>query len=246
MIEGRRYAPPAPLDRLFQYETRILTLFYGDTGSGKTTLAVHLPIAIISKEGLQDNDVFVIVDTERGVSPARLSQILKAYGLEPREVFKHIKYYTTAQFNEQHKLITQLIPKLAKEHKWRIRLIALDSAVAIYRGIVIRTDPKFAATTIRSYTGKIDLQLQTMIELALEHDAVATVTSWPTSVLTEAFDMPEEVPMIGGRGLGFWSKCIIELRLQEGNRARAIIYKHREKPRGLYVDFQFCDSGVSP
>jgi len=261
------------LDDLFGGYRTTLIAFYGETGSAKTTLSAYIPILQITADlksrygKVPDSKYFVIIDTDGGFDYERLEEILQNNKIDPGEVLDHIKYWNVVEFDEQHKLIKDL-PKTIKEEKWEPLLLTLDPIVGIYHGIILRTDEKYRAAAIGSYTGKIGLQLTTLRRLSVKYDCPAIATTWPQSPVGESMrrgavqklakelgisieeaeeQVPRsEIPLLGGREVGFLPKVIVELRVlkRDSPVREAVLFKHRSKPAGRRVRFKLCDAGI--
>lgn len=242
-------------DLIGGYETGIITLAYGENGAGKTTYIAYTPIASISKffidatGKLPDNSKFFVIDTEGGFDIDRMEQILEAWGLPIDDVMRHVEHVKISDFDEQHKYVTSELPKTIKDKKIKPLLIALDTAVAIYRGIVTRTPSSYKAVTIQQYAGKIDLQLTVMRGLAEEYNCLSTVSSWEKSrmmIKTKEGTVTEsEVPMLGGRQMGYIPKSILEFKILDRNKGWRFVYlyKHRSKPSGRWIVVKMTDRG---
>ena len=248
------------LNQLFTYQVGVLHAFSGPTGSGKTTLCAYEPIIRITqfytktKGNLPENSIFIVIDTDGGFDWERLEQICEVNQISYERIERHIEYQNPQEFDEQHKYITEQLKGVAENKK--VLLISLDPAIAIYRGIILRTPMQHRAKTIGLYTGKLDLQLQILRFYAQKKGAIATVSTWPTSEVAEAFGQETELPFIGGRQMGFLPKTIIlidKYRYYDSRTRKyekhptlrvATIYKHRAKPAGLTTIFELWDGGV--
>mgnify|MGYP000288810421 CR=1 FL=1 len=200
-------------------QSGFITLVYGPTGSGKTTLSTYIPICRIAKDlverlgELPEEARFIVMSTDAGYSEERARQIWDLNGLDAGEVERHVVYVEFTEFSEQHDYIKKLEKTIAEEG-WKPVLLTLDPAVAIYRGQILRTDMKFRASVIGLLTGKLDLQMSILRRLAVIHDCPCFVTSWPPSPIGEAMGgSPPETPVIGGRQMGYLSKIILELSI---------------------------------
>ncbi|RLI81945.1 hypothetical protein DRP04_05025 [Archaeoglobales archaeon] len=246
------------LDKLFMYQPGVLHCFYGPTGSGKTTLSAYIPIVqvtkwLVQRNQLTDKVVFAVIDTDGGYDWERLEIISEANGVKYEVLEKHIIYKNPQDFAEQHKMMTK---QLDKDLENKIPLvIALDPAVAIYQGIILRAPRKVKAVMIGEYIGKIDEQLQVLRYYAVNKKSITTVSTWPVSEVGEAISgVPPDQPFIGGSRMGFLPKMIIGIDYYwdaSGAKAEkhptirlASLWKHRSKPAGLKTVFKLCDKGV--
>jgi len=234
-------------------ETGYITMIYGPTASGKTTLSTYIPSMRIAKEikekvgELPEPAKFIVMSTDAGFSIERARQIWELNGLDPSEMENHLVYKEFTEFDEQHQYIKDL-EKTIEENGWKPLLIVLDPLIALYRGIILRTEMKYRASVISIYTGKMDLQMAVLRRIANLYDAVCMITSWPPSPVGESLSgSPPESPVIGGRQTAFLSKVMLELSIpQEGSTEReATLIKHRAKPVGAKVRFKLCDAGIT-
>lgn len=251
-----------PLDELFGgYQGGVIFQTYGPTKSGKTTLSAYIPMGVIYrqlKKSLGDkfptNARFFVMDGDGGFDWERAEQVWRGYGLTDEEI-KDMKdrtiYWQPTEFNDQHKILTDELPKMIKNEKLKPMLVVADPLTAIYRGVILRTSHKYRLVTIGDYTGKLDLQLIELRRIAVKEDCPVCISSWEVSPLSEVKigneePKPPEQPMIGGRAFGFIPKCIVELRiLTEGSPVReAYLYKHRSKKEGQVAHFVLCDEGI--
>ena len=229
----------------------ILTMIFGQTASGKTTLAGYVPIVRISIELKQkigeipEKGKFIIIDGDGGFDFDRLKQVIENNGLSYDEVVEHIDYTEVTEFDEQHNLVKAL-PKRIQEENIKPLLITFDPMTAIYRGIILRTDMRHRATVISTYTGKLDLQLSTLRHLSVVYDVPVIVTTWPSSPVGEAFGVRGENPFIGGRQFGFLPKMILRLSIiNEGSPERDVyLWKAKGLPSGRSVRIKLSDAGI--
>jgi len=235
-------------------EPRIITLFYGLTGSGKTTLSTYIPIVrIVKSKKLRENDVFIVVDTDGGFDLPRFEEIIKNNNLDSDVILDHLLYYDVTDFSEQHDIITDTIPYQLSNKNLRPLLISVDPITSLYRGIILRTDPKYKLSTIGIYTGKIDLQMVTLRRLAVKYECPVFVSTWPSSQagasLTSDNSPPPEQPFIGGRQMGFLPKIIAEIIKPQDKKSpiRTIkLFKARNLPTGLECKIKLSPKGIEP
>jgi len=235
------------LDKLFGgYETGILTEFFGGTGTGKTTLAGYVPIKQIylKHKPLAEKQKFIFIDGDGGFDLERAKQI---WGEHFKDIYEHLLYYQPTKFEEQHELITKKLQGFIKERSIKPLFIAADSMTAIYRGQVARTANRYKAATIGTLTGKLDLQLVRLRQLAVEYNCPCVVTTWTSSPVGKSLGATAELPMIGGRAFGFLAKCVVRLDIaetEEGFKRFAVLLKHRSRPLGLSTEFEIVQEGV--
>jgi len=194
-------------------EKGVITNFYGPAGSGKTNLALLFSLSCL------ENGYIAYVDTENGFSTERFFQI----GGEKKDL-KKILYINPKNFTEQ----TKIIQKLRKES---IKLIVVDSLVALYR---LEID-KENFTEINRELAK---QLQILSIIAREKRIPVIITNQVYSVNSS------EIELSGRDIVKYWSKCLVELKRVDNNRRVAILRKHRSLPEGKKVEFEITSSGI--
>jgi DNA repair protein RadA len=125
------------LDNLFKggIETKAVTQFYGDSGSGKTQICHSLATIVSqdkSKGGVDGRCIYI--DTEGSFRPERVSEIAKARGFDSNLTLENIILNQPLNSEEQEIVIEELIPKvLAQSTDKRIKLIIVDSPITHYK-----------------------------------------------------------------------------------------------------------------
>ena len=206
---------------------------------------------------MAENQKFIIIDGDGGFDYDRARQI---WGDDYESIVEHLIRYEPVEFSDQHKYITEKLPKFLRERNIRPLLVSADSMTAIYRGQVSRAPARYKAAIIGELTGKLDLQLVRLRAIAVEYNCPAVVTTWTSSPVGQSLraksESPmiarSELPMIGGRAFGFLAKCVVRLDLEEevdtsGNivyKRTATLVKHRSRPPGISTEFEITNSGV--
>ncbi|WP_238375015.1 DNA repair and recombination protein RadA [Vulcanisaeta thermophila] len=112
-------------------ETKAITEFVGEFGSGKTQICHQLSVMVQlpeDKGGLKAKALYV--DTENTFRPERIMQIAKYRGLDPQEALKNILYARAYNSDHQIMIIDESKKMIEKEN---IGLIIIDSLVAHFR-----------------------------------------------------------------------------------------------------------------
>ncbi|MEM2289891.1 MAG: hypothetical protein QXW77_01500 [Candidatus Hadarchaeales archaeon] len=248
-----------------------LTLLYGDTTSGKTTLSGYVTIARIAKHLLQKGGIpeganFYVVDGDGGWDIERASEVWQQHGLDPELIKRHLVFKEVSDFGEQHEYITKRLPERMEKGERPLLLVA-DSLTAIYRREMLREPKRVPA--ILEMGGKLDLQVGKLRKLAVEYNCPAFVTTWPSSPITQTAreakirslmkehslsraEAEQVVPksgidLIGGKGMLSFSRLIIRLSIpKEGEPLReARLVKAKDLPTGRSTFFYLCDAGIS-
>lgn len=248
-----------------------LTLLYGDTTSGKTTLSGYVAIARIAKHLLQKGGIpgganFYVVDGDGGWDIERASEVWQQHGLDPELIKRHLVFKEVSDFGEQHEYITRWLPERMEKGERPLLLVA-DSLTAIYRREVLREPERIPL--ILEMGGKLDLQVGKLRKLAVEYNCPAFVTTWSSSPIGPAVreaeirslmrehslsraEAEQAVPksgvdLTGGKGMLSFSRLIIRLSIpKEGKPLReARLMKAKNLPTGRSAFFYLCDAGIS-
>lgn len=204
------------------YEKDIITVIYGDSGSGKTNLCL---LAAVS-QAKKGNKV-IYIDTEGGYSTERVKQLA---GEEYENAIKNILLLKPTNFSEQKKAFEDLLKYLKDE----ISLIIVDGMTILYR-------LEFAAAResdngeMQKINSELVKQMRTLAEIARKREI-------PVIVTNQVYKWDEERKMVGGDILRYWSKCHLELLNDKGKRTLSIV-KHRSLPEKK-IDFEITNSGI--
>jgi len=218
------------------YETDIITTIYGPGGSGKTNMCL---MAAVSQAGKGNKVIYV--DTEGGFSSDRVRQLLDGKKELLGETLKNIMILKPTSFEEQEESFEQLL-KFVKND--RISLIIIDSIAMLYRlelGDAIRTED---SENIKEVNRKLANQLRILTEISRKQNIPVIITNQVYSrfVKDENEAREQQVSMVGGDLLKYWSKCIIEVQNYHGRRTLKL-RKHRSLPE-KEMDFEIINIGI--
>ncbi len=130
------------LDKILNgYNQNSITSFYGEAGSGKTTLCL---LAVI--EQALNNKKVLFLDTESNFSTERFEQLLKDRN---KDCIKNILILKIKNFNLQHSQIKSL------ENIKNISLIVVDSMTHYYRRLH-RREPEIAEAMLGKQLSILD------------------------------------------------------------------------------------------
>ncbi len=210
-----------PLDRLLGggVEAGIITLLYGEGGSGKTNICLQM-----TRNIARSGDKVVYIDTE-GVSTERLRQMS---GEDFETVMENIYFYHPYSFSEQEKNVASGL-RLAKKKK--AGLIVLDSATMHVR-LTIDNENKHEKKSLSP-------QLSKLMTFAREEEVPVLLTS---QVYTDG--ATGEYRALGGHALYHAAKTIVRLDRTTPGRRRAVLMKHRHMPEMTTADFMITARGV--
>jgi len=226
------------------YEKDIITTIYGPAGSGKTNLC----LMISAKQALNGKKV-IFIDTEGGFSSERLNQIVLGNGWK-RINMQNILLLKPTTFAEQRQAFNRLLEEISKTKN--IGLIVVDSIAMLYRlelGIVKslhedgqKQDEQKQKEKQRNKIKLVNLALARQLRILNEIARKKLIPVVVTNQVYSSFDT-HEVNMTGGDLLKYWSKCLIELQIEEGKRI-AILKKHRWLQQKKFM-FKIVNSGIS-
>jgi DNA repair protein RadB len=213
------------MDDLFDggVESGAITEFYGEAGTGKTTLCLQL-----TRNCVEDKKKVIFIDTE-GVSLDRLKQIC---GSETKfkSVTKEILFFEPYSLEEQSEVVDKSLKLVESQAK--IGLVVLDSATLFYR-IALGSENESSA---RRGLAK---QIVDLLSLARKKDLPVILTNQVyTDIENNTFNP------IGGHLLHHNAKAIIKLERLENGLRKAIIMKHRSLAENNECLFLLTNKGV--
>ncbi|MEM2365649.1 MAG: hypothetical protein ABIM44_04960 [candidate division WOR-3 bacterium] len=215
-----------------------VTLVYGHSKSGKTTLTCYLAIARIARHfidsgnKLRDEHIFLIMDTDGGFSNVRLRQVLKSHGLDHDIIEDRIEYVTFEDFEMQHSYICgerghgKIFERFEKEKKTPL-LITLDGTTIIYRNIIEQIDMAHRMSRMQQYLGKLGAEAHTILFASRKFNCPAFITTYPSSQASVSFGLSIS-PAIGGRNLFEIPKTILRIMFPITKRRVKIMDEEQE------------------
>lgn len=217
------------------YEKGVITMLVGPPGSGKTNLAI-----LASCSQAKKSNKVIFIDTEGGFSVDRVRQIA---GDSYEEILKNIFILKLTNFEEQEKCFEKLLSQIKKEH---VKLIVMDGMAMLYRlelgdAIQSKEDDR-----IRKINREVARQMRILAEISRRQQIPIIITNQVYGgFLTEEEwkqGIQKQVKIVGGDLFQYWSKCIIELKNDDGKR-KAILLKHRSLGE-KELSFEIKDKGI--
>jgi DNA repair protein RadB len=200
-------------------ESGIITEFYGEAATGKTTICL-----LLTKSCALSKMPVAFIDTE-GVSIERMEQIC---GESTEEVQSKLLLYGTYSLRGQEKAIETL-----ENLKEKVGMIILDSATTHYR--VELANPDSGKEAIR----RLSRQLNALLTLGRKNDVPVVITNQVYTNLDTGTLEP-----VGGQIMMHIAKAIVRLdRVGQGIR-RATLIKHRSMPEGSFARFAITSKGL--
>jgi DNA repair protein RadB len=205
------------------YEKEIITMIAGPPGCGKTNFCI-----LASCSQAKKGNRVIFVDTEAGFSVERVKQIV---GEEHERILGNILLLEPTSFEEQKKCFLKLLNKIKKEH---VTLIVVDGMAMFYRlelGDAVKLNDDWK---IRQVNREIAKQMRILSEIARKQGIPIIITNQVYGSFVPKEDwgknIPREMNIVGGDLFKYWSKCIIELKM-EGSKRKAVLLKHRSLPQ---------------
>ena len=211
------------LDNLLEggFESGIISTIYGASGTGKSNIAMLISLNVASQ-----GKKIVFIDTEGGFSTERVSQL---HPKDYKKILKNIIILNPTTFEEQGKCFKDLEELITKE---KIGLSVVDSIIMLYRlqkGIdeISKTNKELAK------------QLFMLTKIARKKEIPVVVTNQVYSEFGT-----NNVHMVGGDLLKYWSKTIVKLETLESGTRKGSIFKHRSLPSNKKIYFIIENSGL--
>jgi DNA repair protein RadB len=204
------------------YENDIVTVIYGDSGTGKTTFCL---LAAVS-QAKKGNKV-IYIDTEGGFSAERIKQLS---GEDYNKVLENILLLKPTNFNEQKKAFDDLLKYLKDE----VSLIIVDGMTILYRLDFAAAREKEAGE-MQKINAELVRQMRTLAEIARKREI-------PVLITNQVYKWEEERKMVGGDILRYWGKCHIDIEIDKGRRV-AVLKKHRSMPEKK-IEFEITGTGI--
>jgi DNA repair protein RadB len=218
------------------YERDIITMIAGPPGCGKTNFVI-LAACSQAKKG---NKV-IFVDTEGGFSIERIKQIVGKDNLD--EVLKSIFLLKPTNFEEQKKDFAKLLSAVKKED---VGLIVIDGMAMLYRLEIGEAHNMKDDEKVRETNREIAKQMRILAEISRKQNIPVLITNQVYMEFLSEEDFKNGVErstnIVGGDLFKYWSKCIIELKNDDGKR-KAILLKHRNMPQ-KEINFLIKDEGI--
>ncbi len=204
------------------YESDIVSVIYGSSGSGKTNFCLCAAVSQAKK-----GNKVIFIDSEGGFSVERVQQLA---GSQTKEVLENIILLKPTNFKEQEEAFTQL----SKHIKKGIGLIVVDGMTILYRLAYA-----LAKQENEKEVQKINAELVREMNLLAE---IARKQGIPVLATNQVYRWDEEQKMVAGDIMRYWGKCLIELNLDQGRRIARLV-KHRSLKESE-LNFVIVEDGI--
>ncbi len=219
-------------------ETRAITEFYGEFGSGKTQVAHQLAVNVqLPPEQGGLNGSVVIIDTENTFRPERITEMAEGAGLDYAEALQNI--HIARAYNSNHQILlvdkAEELAEELKETEKPIRLLIIDSATAHFRSEYV------GRGTLADRQQKINKHLHDALRFGDLNNAVVMITN-QVQVRPDAFFGDPTRP-IGGHVVGHTATFRIYLRKSKGEKRIARLVDSPNLPEAEAV-FSVTGPGI--
>jgi len=226
-------------------ETKSITEFYGEFGSGKSQISHQMAVnSQLPEEYGGLNGSCIYIDTENTFRPERIEQMVNGLELDfevpPIEEFLERIHVAKGYTSDHQMLLVDSARELAgelRETEHPIRLFIVDSLTAHFRA------EYSGRGTLSVRQQKLNKHMYDLAKLAEEHNAVVLVTNQVQSNPAVFFGDPTKP--VGGNIVGHASKFRIYLRKSKGGKRVAKLVDSPSLPDGEAA-FLVDESGMKP
>lgn len=208
------------------YETDIISVIYGASGTGKTNFCL---LAAVS-QAKKGNKV-IYMDSEGGFSSERVKQLAEG---ETDKVLGNVLLLKPTSFEEQKESFKSMLKYLKEDSNNEISLIIVDGMTILYR-LDFANARDNGNSEMQKINSELAKQMRTLAEIARKKEI-------PILVTNQVYMWENSSKMVGGDILKYWGKCLIELTHENGKR-NAYLRKHRSLPE-KEMAFLITNEGV--
>ncbi len=214
-------------------ETKTITEFYGEYGSGKTQICHQLSVNVQlppERGGLSGKAAYI--DTEGTFRWERIEAMARALGLDPDEVMDNILYQRAYNSDHQMAIVEELFTLVPKEN---IRLVVVDSVTSHFRAEYVGRE------NLAPRQQKLNQHLHQLLRLAEAYNVAVVITNQVMARPDVFFGNPTQA--VGGHVLYHIPGVRVELRKSKGNKRIARIVDAPHLPEGETV-FVIVEEGI--
>ena len=213
-------------------ETKSITEFYGEFGSGKSQISHQMAVNVqLPEEEGGLNGSCIYIDTENTFRPERIEQMVDGLPPEiehpPFATFLENIHVAKGYTSDHQMLLVDSARELAGELKTSdkpVRLFIVDSLTAHFRA------EYSGRGTLSVRQQKLNKHMYDLAKLAEEHNAVVLVTNQVQSNPAVFFGDPTKP--VGGNIVGHASKFRVYLRKSKGGKRVAKLVDSPSLPDG--------------
>ncbi len=214
-------------------ETKTITEFFGEYGTGKTQLCHQLAVNVQlppEKGGLAAKAVYI--DSEGTFRWERIEAMARGVGLDPDTVMENILYIRALNSDHQMAIVEELRSLIPKEN---IRLVVIDSVTGHFRAEY----PGRENLAMRQQ--KLNRHLHQLMQIAEIYNVAVVITNQVMARPDVFFGDPTIA--VGGHVLYHTPGVRVQLRKSRGNKRIARVVDAPHLPEGEAV-FVITDEGI--
>ncbi|PUA33275.1 MAG: DNA repair and recombination protein RadA [Zestosphaera tikiterensis] len=215
-------------------ETKIITEFFGEYGTGKTNLCHQIAVNVQLPEergGLMGKALYI--DTEGTFRWERIESMARGVGLDPEEAMRNIIWARAINSDHQISLIEEAANELLP--KENIKVIIIDSVVSHFRAEYTGRE------TLALRQQKLNKHLHDLARIAEAFDIAVVVTNQVMARPDMYYGDPTQA--VGGHVLAHAPGVRVQLRKGRGNKRIARVVDAPHLPEGEAV-FIITDEGI--
>ncbi|BCU67355.1 DNA repair and recombination protein RadA [Sulfolobales archaeon HS-7] len=215
-------------------ETRTMTEFFGEYGSGKTQICLQLSVNVQlpnDKGGLEGKAVYI--DTEGTFRWERIEAIARGSGLDTDTVMNNIMYIRAVNSDHQIAIVDELQDMIVKDPS--IKLVIVDSATSHFRAEYAGRE------NLAVRQQKLNRHLHQLIRLSEIYDLAVVITNQVMARPDMFYGDPTQA--VGGHTLYHAPGVRIQLKKSRGNKRIARVVDAPHLPEGEAV-FVITEEGI--
>ncbi|MEM4482302.1 MAG: DNA repair and recombination protein RadA [Desulfurococcaceae archaeon] len=214
-------------------ETKTITEFYGEYGSGKTQICHQLSVNVqlpYEKGGLLGKAIYI--DTEGTFRWERIEAMSRALGLEPESVMDNIYYIRAYNSDHQMSIVEELFSFVPKNSA---KLVVVDSVTSHFRA-------EFPGREhLAERQQKLNAHLHQLMRLAEAYNIAIIVTNQVMARPDVFYGDPTTA--VGGHVLAHVPGVRVHLKRARGNKRIARVVDAPHLPEGEAV-FAIVEEGI--
>ena len=214
-------------------ETRTITEFFGEFGTGKTNICHQLSVNVqLSEEqgGLEGKALYI--DTEGTFRWERIESMARGMGLDPDKVMENIIWARAISSDHQMAIVEEAMDLIPKEN---IKLLVVDSVMGLFRAEY----PGRENLAVRQQ--KLNRHLHQLARIADVYDVAVVVTNQVMARPDVFYGDPTQA--VGGHVLAHAPGIRVQLRKGRGNKRIARVVDAPHLPEGEAV-FVITEEGI--
>ncbi|MEM1641311.1 MAG: DNA repair and recombination protein RadA [Desulfurococcaceae archaeon] len=214
-------------------ETKTITEFFGEYGSGKTQLCMQLSVNVqlpFERGGLLGKAVYI--DTEGTFRWERIEAMARSLGLDPDTTMDNIYYIRAYNSDHQMSIIEELFSFVPKNN---VKLVVIDSVTSHFRAEYPGREH------LAERQQKLNAHLHQLMRLAEAYNIAVVVTNQVMARPDVFYGDP--VIAVGGHVLAHVPGVRVQLRKIRGNKRIARVVDAPHLPEGE-AEFVITDEGI--